>query len=735
MKKVFWMVAVIISSTTVYSQQKADSLKSVQLEDVVVSASRANKNAPIAYSNLNEAQIKKDNAAKNIPFVLQTLPSVVAYSEDGLGIGNTNFRIRGTDANRINVTLNGMPLNNPESQDVFWVNIPDLSNSLQSIQVQRGVGTASNGVASFGGSISLQTTGARAEAYGSASTAVGTYNSVISTIAAGTGIMKSGLSIDARYSRTTTDGYIRNGKVDHKSLYATVAHYTDKQLFRVVYINGIQHTGITWEGVSPEIMETDRTYNPTGKYKDDAGNTLYYDNDTDNYYSNIAQAIYSRQLSDNLTINGNFSYTNGYGYYENYKTDRDFMSKFGLQPQVVKDVTYESSDVVQRKMMSNNFYVGSMSLAYNREKISLSGGGMYSFYDGSHFGKLPWVKHNQNISPEYKWYENESKKRDANIFVKAEYRPIANLTLFGEAQNRYIDYRMEGLDDDMLDITKNYYYNFFNPKAGISYQINASNEVYGSVGISNREPLREDMKEYKKTNRTINPERLFDYEFGYRLATKTFSFDANLYYMDYKDQLVLTGKLSDVGYKLQENVPNSYRMGIELSAAYTPLKWLRLDANTTLSRNKIKNYTAYFTVYDANTWDAVSQDSEFFKSTNISFSPNVISSAIVTVMPIENFSFSLTGKYIGKMYYDNTSNKDNQLDDYFVANFVTGYTFDTQRIGKIDLQLYVNNIFNKKYVANAWVDPYRFTDGSEIIYKGLFPQAPCNIMARVGVRF
>ncbi|MFT3994042.1 MAG: TonB-dependent receptor [Dysgonomonas sp.] len=735
MKKVFWMVAVIISSTTVYSQQKADSLKSVQLEDVVVSASRANKNAPIAYSNLNEAQIKKDNAAKNIPFVLQTLPSVVAYSEDGLGIGNTNFRIRGTDANRINVTLNGMPLNNPESQDVFWVNIPDLSNSLQSIQVQRGVGTASNGVASFGGSISLQTTGARAEAYGSASTAVGTYNSVISTIAAGTGIMNSGLSIDARYSRTTTDGYIRNGKVDHKSLYATVAHYTDKQLFRVVYINGIQHTGITWEGVSPEIMETDRTYNPTGKYKDDAGNTLYYDNDTDNYYSNIAQAIYSRQLSDNLTINGNFSYTNGYGYYENYKTDRDFMSKFGLQPQVVKDVTYESSDVVQRKMMSNNFYVGSMSLAYNREKISLSGGGMYSFYDGSHFGKLPWVKHNQNISPEYKWYENESKKRDANIFVKAEYRPIANLTLFGEAQNRYIDYRMEGLDDDMLDITKNYYYNFFNPKAGISYQINASNEVYGSVGISNREPLREDMKEYKKTNRTINPERLFDYEFGYRLATKTFSFDANLYYMDYKDQLVLTGKLSDVGYKLQENVPDSYRMGIELSAAYTPLKWLRLDANTTLSRNKIKDYTAYFTVYDANTWDAVSQDSEFFKSTNISFSPNVISSAIVTVMPIENFSFSLTGKYIGKMYYDNTSNKDNQLDDYFVANFVTGYTFDTQRIGKIDLQLYVNNIFNKRYVANAWVDPYRFTDGSEIIYKGLFPQAPCNIMARVGVRF
>lgn len=735
MKKVFLIAIALIGSIGFYAQEKQDSLKHVNLDEVVVSATRAGKNAPVAYSNLNEEQIKENNAAKNIPFVLQTLPSVVAYSEDGSGVGNTSFRIRGTDANRINITLNGMPLNNPESQEVYWVNIPDLSNSLQSIQIQRGVGTASNGAASFGGSISLQTIGSRPEAYGAASTSIGSYNTFASSIAAGTGILKNGISIDGRYSRTTGDGYIRNGKVDHKSAYVTLAHYTDKQVFRLVYINGIQHTGITWLGVSPEMMKIDRKYNEAGEYKDEAGNTHYYDNETDNYYSNIAQAIYSRHLSNKLTLNANFSYTNGYGYYENYKTDEEFESEFGLKPQIINGITHNSSDAVVRQLMSNDLYAGIANLVYTANKLTLSGGGMYSYYDGSHYGKLPWVKYNQNISPDHKWYYNEAKKRDANIFVKSEYSPTEKLTVFAEIQNRYIDYRMEGADDDGVDITKNYYYNFFNPKAGISYQLNSSNSVYGSFGISNREPLRADLKEYRKTNRTIDPERLFDYELGYRFASSSVSFDANFYYMNYKDQLVLTGKLSDVGYKLQENVPDSYRMGIELSAAYTPTKWLRLDANTTLSRNKIKNYTAYTTVYDVNSWNPVSQDSEFFKSTNISFSPNVVGSGVATFIPIKDLSFSLIGKYVGKMYYDNTSNKENQLDDYFVANFVAGYTFETQKIGKIDLQLYVNNIFDKKYVANAWVDPYRFTDGSEIIYKGLFPQAPTNIMARVGVRF
>lgn len=734
MKKEFLTIfALMFGGAGLFAQETLDSLKQIQLEAVVVSATRVGKDAPTAYSNLNKADIRNDNVAKNVPYLLQTLPSVVSYSEGGTGIGNTSFRIRGTDANRINVTLNGMPLNNPESQEVFWVNLPDLSNSLESIQIQRGVGTATNGSAAFGGSISMQTTGSRSKPYGEASTAIGSYNAFTSTIAAGTGIMKNGLSIDGHYSRTTGDGYIRNGKVDHKNAYISLSHFTDRQLIKAIYIRGIQHTGITWEGISPEQMAEDRRHNISGEYTDEAGNTLYYDNETDNYYSDIAQLIYSLQLSNRLTLNANFGYNHGYGYYENYKEDSKF-SKFGLPAQIIKEVTYEKSDMVRRKALSNDFYSGNFSLNYNADKYSLSGGAMYSYFDGDHYGYLPWIKWNENVAKDYEWYRDNASKRDMNIFVRGEYRPINNLTLYGELQERYVDYRMKGIDDDMVDITKNYYYNFFNPKVGVSYQLNQSSNIYASFGISNREPLRADMKDYKRLNRSIKPERLFDYELGYRFASSDFSFEANLYYMDYKDQLVQTGKLNDVGYKLQENVPDSYRMGVELSLAYTPAKWIRIDANTTLSRNKIKNYTSYYNIYDnPKNYGYIDSKEEFFKSTNISFSPTVVGSGIVTFLPMKDLSFSLINKYVGSMYFNNRSDKDFRLDPYFVANLMAQYTFSYEKIGAIDLRFYLNNYLNNKYVANAWADDSKFADGSKVM--GLFPQATCNVMAQVGIRF
>lgn len=746
MKKVLISIAILsFNGSMAQAQQKADSLKQVELEAIVVSATRASKDAPTAYSNLNEQQIKKDNAAKNIPSILQTLPSVIAYSEDGSGVGNTYFRVRGTDPSRINVTLNGMPMNNPESQDVFWVNLPDLSNSLQSIQMQRGVGTASNGAASFGASLSLQTTGANSQPYASASTAIGSYNTFVSSIAGGTGVMKNGLSFDGRYSRTLADGYIRNGKVDHKAGYASLSHFTDKQLIRLIYINGIQHTGITWLGISPEKMKTDRKYNATGEYKDDAGNIHYYDNDTDNYYSNIIQAIYSRKLNESLTLNANLSYNDGYGYYENYKTDQKFKDKFILQPQQLKNgVTYKKSDIIRQKLMANNLYTGIANINYKRNSLSLTTGTMYSYYDGSHYGKLKWVKYNENIPVDYEWYRNKSVKQDVNVFVKGEYTFFDQLTAFAEIQDRYIDYRMKGPDDDVVEKDGNYsfarldgkyYYNFFNPKAGLSFMINHNNNVYASLGISNREPLRDDLKDYRKSNKEIKAERLYDYELGYRLTGPTFSFETNLYYMYYTNQLVQTGKLSDSGYRLQENVPESYRLGVELSAAYKPLAWLRLDANIACSKNKIKDYTVYYDLYDNQTdWGYIDgQLSEYIGTTNISFSPDVVSSQSITVTPMKNLDISLTGKYVGKMYYDNTSNKDLQLSDYFTTNAVASYTFPVQNIGNIDLQVYVNNIFDKEYVANAWVDSDRFQDGTRLI--GLFPQATRNFMCRVGVRF
>lgn len=715
-----------------------DSLKQVQLNEVIISATRIDKDAPIAFSDMSAKEIKQSNTAKNIPYILQLLPSVVAYSEDGSGVGNTAMRIRGTDATRINVTLNGMPLNNPESQEVYWVNIPDISNSIQSIQVQRGIGASTNGSAAFGASISLKTEGAKPSAYGQASTAIGSYNTFVSTIAAGTGLLKNGLSLDARYSRVTGDGYIRNGKVDHKSALATLSYYLNNQLFKLTYINGIQHTGITWEGISPEEIEIDRRYNPAGKYYDDAGNVQYYPNETDNYYSNIVQFSYSNSLSDYLSMNASLSYNHGYGYYENYKTDQKLESKFGLAPQVVNGTTYKKSDIVRRKLLSNDFYVTNLTLDYKKEQLNVLGGIAYTNFHGDHYGKLLWVKYNQNIPENYEWYNNHSDKRDISAFVRANYLLADKLILFGDFQYRHIAYKMRGIDDDLQDIRNKQYYNFYNPKIGLSYAVNG-HDVYASFAISNREPLRTDIKESIKggNSNPIKPERMYDYEFGYRYANEQLSFNANFYYMDYKDQMVQTGKLNDVGYKLMENVPNSYRMGVEITAAYKFSKYIRLDANITLSQNKIKKYTAYYDLYDNTTdWNLIGQTAEYLGTTDIGFSPNVIAGSILSLTPIDNFLFQLTGKYVGKQYYDNTSNKENQLADYFISNFVANYTFSTQKIGNIDLQLVVNNILNKRYVANAWVATDKFADGSApIVYTGYYPQATRNFMVKLGIRF
>src|SRR5690554_2962616 len=382
MKKAFLLPAIMLALgyQLQASEVSSDSLDHIQLEEVIVSGTRAGLQTPVSYTNISASEIQKQNAARNIPAILQNTPSLVAFTEDGLGVGNTYFRIRGTDATRINVTLNGMPLNNPETQEVFWVNLPDLSNSLQNIQIQRGVGTSTNGSAAFGGSISLQTTGARSVPYGEASTAVGSYGTFLSNIAAGTGILDNGFSFDASFSRVLGNGYVRNGSVNHTNLYASLSHYTDRQLIRLSYLKGVQHTGITWEGVSDEQMkdsEYGRKYNPAGEYYDEMGNRLYHDNETDNYYSDILQLIFSREFNKNLYLNVGLSYNHGFGYYENYRYNRKY-SDFGLEPQSIDGVIYERSDFIRQKLMRNDFYVANIGLNYIRERLNLTFGGMYS---------------------------------------------------------------------------------------------------------------------------------------------------------------------------------------------------------------------------------------------------------------------------------------------------------------------------------------------------------------------
>ena len=748
MKKVFFSILLTLFSATVFQTMaqadaaSGDSINNIRLEEVIVSATRAGAQTPVSYSNISSAEIKRQNAARNIPAILQTTPSLVSFTEDGLGVGNTYFRIRGTDATRINVTLNGMPLNNPESQEVFWVNLPDLSTSLQNIQIQRGVGTSTNGSGAFGASISLQTTGARSEAYGEASTAVGSYGTFLSNIAAGTGILENGLSFDARFSRVLGDGYVRNGSVDHTNLYVALSHYTDHQLIRLSYLKGVQHTGITWEGVSEEQMQDEeygRRYNPAGEYTDEAGNRLYYDNETDNYYSDIVQLTLTRELNRYLVLNAGLSYNYGYGYYENYREDNDF-ADFGLPAQTVEGVTYDSSDFIRRKLMENDFYVANIGLNYTRNRLKLTFGGMYSFYDGDHYGRLPWVKFNQDIAENYEWYRNVGRKAEVNLFTKADYQLNERLSLFGDLQYRRINYSFSGIDDDLMDLTGDFTYNFLNPKAGVSLLLNERNRLYASAAVGQREPLRTDLKDGIKgeTLNPIQPERMIDYELGYRYSVENGThLGANFYFMDYHNQMVQTGKLNNVGYKLMENVKESYRAGLELEAA-VPL-WenkIRVDANATFSRNKIQNYTAWFDQYDnQDDWNWVGQISKEYGTTDISFSPDVVSSMAITWQPTPAIYVNLMGKYVSRQYLDNTSDKAKSIDPYFVSNLSAGYVFRKSPIGTFNLQVFVNNLFNREYVANGWAATDTFADGSSLNWIGYYPQATRNYMARLTISF
>lgn len=748
MRKLFFIVLGFLLTPNfpmLADNEVVDTLRSKQLDELLVSGMRAKSQTPVAYSNVSGKILQKENAASNLPMLLQNQTSLVAFTEGGTAVGNTSLRVRGTDATRINVTLNGMPLNNPESQEVYWVNLPDITASLHSIQLQRGVGSSTNGAAAFGASLSMTTAGGQPKAYATASTAVGSYNTFSSNIAAGSGILENGLSVDARFSRVYSDGYIRNGKVDHRNLYAALSHYTDRQLIRLIYMSGEQHTGITWEGVTAEQMidkEFGRRYNSSGEYFDKAGNRQYYGNETDNYYSDIAQLLYSRHLSEALTLNANLSWNHGFGYYENYKTGRKY-SSFGLKNQSIDGVTYKKSDMIRQKLMENDFYVANLSSTYTTEKLKIDAGVMLSRFSGEHYGKLPWIQYWENSNPvnlgTFEWYRNHSNKTEFNAFAKAQLQITSRLSAFVDLQGRFIRYEMKGIDDDFADLEDTNNYNFFNPKAGLFYQLNRTNSLYVSVAVGNREPFRADLKDSKKwgAKTEIQPEQMIDYELGYRYAEGNFTAGINLYSMNYNNQMVQTGRMSDSGYKLNENVKSSYRRGIELDAGLWMLnKKLKLDGNATLSQNKINDYTTYYDIYDEN-WEVVGQKTEFFNSSDISFSPSVIGSLALTYQPIAPLQLNLTGKYVGKQFLDNTSSDSRSLPEYFVSYFSAGYTFRKTQIGEITLQLFVNNLLNSEYIANGYASQsfMRDSNGVETAsnYIGFYPQATRNMLVKMTI--
>ncbi len=706
-----------------------------RLDSIVVQAHRAGVNTPVTYTEVSGYKMRKENASHSLPMMLALQPSVVATTEGGLGLGYSNFSVRGTDDTRTNVTLNGISLNDSESQKVFWVNMPSVHQFTSSVQLERGVGTSATGSGAFGANLSIVTSSFCTIPSASASFSLGSYNTYLSSVAAATGLSKSGLYFNVVYSHGETDGYIRNAKADLNSLYATAGWRTDKGDLSLTYIYGDQCTGITWEGISPQMYEIDRTYNIAGEYYDEQGNVHYYDNETDNYTQHHLQARYAHRFNESLEWSTSLNYTRGDGYYENYKADTKF-SKYGMQ---APEVSIKKSDFIIQQAMLNDYYAFNSDITYSSNSLKSSAAVSYGYYDGNHFGDVIWCKHSPVEDP-FQWYRNKGLKKDFSTYVRTEWNPTHKIVIFADLQYRGVSYKLDGPDKDFAVLNWKKNYNFFNPKAGFTYASGDNGRIYASVAIAHREPSRSDIKESIKSASAdkLKAEQLVDVELGYRLNTEKIAFSANLYLMEYKDQLVATGRLTDVGYVIKENIPHSYRRGVELAAAWNINRTFTLEGNLTLSKNKALDYTACVDTYDnPDNWNPLPQKEIFFKKTNLILSPEVIGMLQLRAYPGFGFECSINGKFVGKQYMDNLNSKVSEVPSYFVSALNVSRNF---RIGDnaraLNVALSIDNLLNNKYWSYGWIYQAHFADGSDAyVEKGLYAQAPVNYMLKVSYNF
>jgi len=711
---------------------------SIMGEEIVVSSTRASSKVPIAQTTMSKDDINKSSVGFDIPYLLEMTPSVVATSEGGTGIGNTAFRIRGSDMSRINVTVNGIPLNDAESQGVYWVDLPDFTSSVDNVQVQRGVGSSTNGAGAFGASINFQTTTLSTEPYTNVEFQSGSFNTNRTSVKIGTGLIDKQFSFEGRYTQLKSDGYIDRGTSDNKSMFITGAWHTSKSLLRVNIIHGEEHTGITWTGTPGYMLDSIRTYNPEGIYYDKNNEMHYYKDQKDNYVQTHYQLMYSYQITHYLNLSAALHLTRGAGYYEEYKDDTKF-SKYGLDAQVFDNDTIKYTDLIRRKWMDNNFYGATLSLNYHKDAIDATFGGAWNEYDGNHFGRIMWTEVNNGIPKNYEWYRNKGIKTDFNIFGKAIWQVTNRFNLYGDLQLRLIDYKLKGPDDDLASLNQKHSWGFLNPKFGTQMKISSNQEVNFSVGVANREPTREDIKDAMKygTHNTPKAENLIDFELGYSYKQPSFAAGINLYYMYYEDQLVKTGELSDVGYPIMSNVKSSYRSGIELTLGIKPTSWLTWSGTATISRNIIKNYIDRLDSIDnPDDWNPLGQIVKHYGDSPISFSPSLIGSSKFDFTIVKGLNIALISKYVGKQYYDNTGSNARSLDAYLVNNLQFDYKLALKGAKSVSLQLFINNIFDKEYIANAWI--YRaYCRDTDSIYRedGYFPQAGINFMAKVGVVF
>ncbi len=721
MKTLFTTVAVFGAALSVFGQEKPiDSLegKKITLDEVFVSAVRVTKESPVTFSNLTKEQIKPRNLGQDIPILMNFLPSVVTTSDAGAGVGYTGIRVRGSDATRVNVTINGIPYNDSESHGTFWVNMPDFASSTESLQLQRGVGTSTNGAGAFGASLNLLTDAISEEGYAQISSSAGSFGTLRNNLKFSTGLLNDYVEVSGRLSRITSDGYVDRASSKLESYFLQGAYKDDNTLIKALLFGGHEITYQSWYGIDKGTLEADRTFNFAGIYTDENGNTQFYENEVDNYKQDHVQLLWNEQVSEHWNTNIGLHYTRGRGYFEQFKEDENF-SDYGFEPITVNGDLVDTTDLIRRRWLDNDFYGTTFSANYTNENINLILGGGWNKYEGDHFGEIIWARFTGDSEYRDRYYDDTSVKTDFNFFSKVNYALNDRWSLYGDLQYRRVSYTANGEDTGLVDDS----FNFFNPKTGITYDMDRNNNFYLSYARANREPNRNDYE-----SGSPRPEKLNDFELGWRYVSQDVQLNTNVYYMNYKDQLVLTGELNDVGAPLRANIGDSYRLGLEVDATIALGDRFRIRPNAALSSNKNRDY-----VFER---DGVLQD---LGNTNISFSPNVILGNVLTYLPKENLQFSVLTKYVGKQYMGNIDSENSTLSAYSQTDFNVQYEIRTTSfIKSIVLSGLVNNVFDSLYVSNGYFFTYDddfSTPGTITTVEGAgyYPQAGINFL--VGATF
>ncbi|MBP9849223.1 MAG: TonB-dependent receptor [Flavobacterium sp.] len=713
--KAYLSLFFIFFSLFSFSQEKPkDSLKTTELKEVTVSSVRAKDKNPITYTNLSKEDIAPRNLGQDVPVLLQYLPSVVSTTDAGNGVGYTYMRVRGADGSRINVTLNGVPFNDSESQGTFFVNLPDFASSLESVQLQRGVGTSTNGAGAFGASLNMQTKSFQEKAYAEVSNSVGSFATRKHTIAFGTGLHNN-FEMNARISNIASDGFIDRATSNMFGYFFNTNYITEQSQVKFLAFGGKEKTYQAWYGIEDlEKLKNDRTFNPAGMYTDEFGNVQFYDNETDNYWQNHFQLHWTEKWSEKWILNAALHYTIGKGYFEQYKEDED-LTDYNLP-----DFNGDSiSDLVRKRWLDNDFFGATFSLNYRTPKTDLLFGGAANRYLGKHFGEVVWTQ--SYIPNSNRYYDNYGNKNDVNFYTKASHNITSQLNLFADLQYRMVFYEATSVKFSDVNDT----FRFFNPKAGINYQLDTKNSFYGFLGVANKEPRRDDYE-----SGSVKPERLIDYELGWKYNTQKVKISANAFYMNYKDQLVLTGALNDVGSPIFTNSGKSYRVGLEVESTIAIADKLILNPNVTLSQNKNQDF--YFQR------DGVLQN---LGNTDIAFSPNIIVGNRLTFLPIKDFQISLLSKFVSEQYMGNIDSKQSKLGAYFVNDLNINYEWKINKsIKSIIISGLVNNIFDLEYESNGyfytydddWSSPGNITT---IEGAGFFPQAGINFLLGMSLKF